>query len=377
MGSGHNQAARALLETLGTTAPHLDVKWIDSLDFTSRVFRAKYAGSYVVAVSRFRRLYGLGYALTDRPQGPGRTLGERRRLWSERRALRRLADYVRALQPDLIVHTHFLAPPVLWGLSCRGELKAPQLIVTTDVHAHRWWYSQGVEHWFTGYEAGVERLREFGLDPGLITVSGIPIHPKWTSPLPGREELLAQWSLPADRKIVLLSGGTDFTCGPVLRIARGLAGSLADLCLIVLGGRNKRLLGRLSNLREVRSGRIVPVGFTDRLHELSQIASLMVTKAGGLMTAECLAKSTPMVFLKPVPGQERKNAEFFAGQGAGLIAASTTEVAQTVRRLLNHPGELDEMARNAGRLYRPGARTITEFICRMVSSSVRPGSSAE
>ena len=233
-----------------------------------------------------------------------------------------------------------------------------------------------MEYWFTAQEAGAERLREFGLDAGRITVSGMPIHPKWIRPLPVRGELLSQWSLPADKKIVLLSGGTDFTCGPVLRIARRLAGSLADLCLVVLAGRNKRLLAHLSNLREVRDGRVVPMGFTDRLHELCQVACLMVTKAGGLITAECLAKSLPMVFLKPVPGQERNNAEFFAARGAGLIAPSATHIVQTVRRLLDRPAELDEMARNAGRLYRPGARTITEFICRMVSSSIQPGPSA-
>ncbi len=368
VGAGHNAAARALLETISAVAPHLDVTLIDSLDFTSRWFRAKYAGLYALAVSRFPRLYGLGYALTDRPKGAGRTLVERWRLWSERRALGKLADYVRRLQPDLIVHTHFLAPSVLWDLSSRGELKARQLVVTTDVQPHRWWYCKGVEHWFTGQEVGQDRLRGFAVDAGRITVSGIPIHPKWTRALPQREELLARWSLPADKKIVLLSGGTDFTCGPVLRIARGLAGSPADVCLVVLAGRNKRLLARLSKLPEVRSGRVVPMGFTDRLNELSQVASLMVTKAGGLTTAECLSKSTPMVFLKPVPGQERVNAEFFAGRGAGLIVRNPAQVVQTVCRLLDSPAELDEMARNAGQLYRPGARTITEFICRLVSS---------
>ena len=368
VGAGHNAAARALLETLSTVAPHLDVTLIDSLDFASRWFRVKYAGIYTLAVSRFPRLYGLGYALTDRPKGARRTLSERWRLWSERRSLRKLADYVQRVQPDLIVHTHFLAPSVMWDMSSRCELKVRQMIVTTDVQPHRWWYCQGVEHWFTAQEVGSERLQQFALDSQRIALSGMPIHPKWTKALPQREELLSQWSLPSDKKIVLLSGGTDFTCGPVFRIARKLARSSADASLVVLAGRNKRLLARLSKLPEVRSGRVVPMGFTDRLHELSHLASLMVTKAGGMTTAECLSKSTPMVFLKPVPGQERKNAEFFARRGAGLITRNPAHVVQTVCRLLDTPAELDEMARNAGKLYRPGARTITDFICRLVST---------
>jgi processive 1,2-diacylglycerol beta-glucosyltransferase len=362
VGAGHNQAARALVETLRRNAPEMRVECRDVLDYVPRRFRLKYAGGYAMTVSRFPRFYGIGYAITDHPRGPGRTLMERRRLWSEARVLGALGRAVDEFRPDTIVHTHFLAPPYLARRSQRRGEALRQFIVTTDVLPHRWWYCEGVQRYFTAHEPGRARLIELGAPEDRIVVSGMPIHPKWTESLPPREEICREWSLPADRPIVLLSGGTDFTCGPIVKIARRLTAGNPSARVVVLGGRNKKLLGKLSRLSETREGRIIPQGFTDRVHELASVAEVMLTKAGGLTTAECLAKRLPMVFLPPVPGQERHNAEFFAQHGAGKIARNVRQVIAKTTELLHSPEQRQAMSRAAGELYSPGAQTIIDAI---------------
>lgn len=364
VGAGHNQAARALRETLTRSASNLHVECWDVLEYTPWRFRAKYARGYAFSVSHLPRLYGLGFACTDHPRGPKRTLLERRRLWSESRVLRKLGQAVEAFKSDLIVHTHFLAPPFLHRLGERRGRPFRQIIVTTDVIPHRWWYCEEAEQYFTAHESGRERLIELGAPAERIVVSGMPIHPKWTAPLPKREVICKAWSLPTDRPIVLLSGGTDFTCGPIVSIARGLAKTCPRACVVVLGGRNKKLLGRLAKLPETRDGHIVPQGFTDRLPELAEVAGVMITKAGGLTTAECLAKRLPMIFLRPVPGQEESNAKFFMQHGAGRIAHNTRAVVKHVEDLLASPDELQTLSDAARRLYQPGETTITEAILR-------------
>lgn len=362
VGAGHNQAARALQETLRQSAPHVHVECWDVLEYTSRLFRLKYATGYAIMVSRFPRLYGLGFAVTDRPRGPRRTLLERRRLWSEARALQALGKAVDEFAPDRILHTHFLAPPYLARRARdRGET-IRQFIVTTDVIPHRWWYCEDAVCYFTAHPMGRDRLIDLGAPEGGIVVSGMPIHPKWTAALPPREDLCREWSLPADRTIVLLGGGADFTCGPIVKIARKLTAENPRVCVVVLGGRNKKLLGRLSTLPETRAGRIVPQGFTDRVHELLSVADVMVTKAGGLTTAECLAKGLPMVFLPPVPGQEEDNAEFFKYHGVGCIARNVREVVTRTGELLASPEKRHDMSQATKELYRPGAQTIVETI---------------
>ena len=377
VGAGHNQAAQAIGAALRSAfsraprpdqAPEVDI--VDTLAYATRPFRAFYAGGYALLVSRLPRLYGLGYWLKNRPQGPRRSLGERRRLWQERQSLRRFGRYVLDARPDLIVNTHFLSSPYITHLVRSGRLETRQMVVVTDIREHRYWFSEGVEHWFVAAERTGRALQRWGIPPQQITVSGIPIHPKWTAPL-DRQKVLAEWRLPSDRPIVLLSGGAEFTCGPVVQIARQIRQGCPQAFVAVLGGRNKKLLAALSRLPE--AGRdFVGIAFTDRVHELVEVCCLMVTKAGGLTTAECLAKGTPMVLLKPVPGQEAGNAAYFAAEGAAVLAQDPADVVAHVSRLLNDTGGLARMGDNARRLHRPAAQTIAEAVCRAVGLTPPP-----
>jgi len=364
VGAGHNQAAKAIAETLRLSMPQARVEVVDTLTFAPWCFRAYYAGGYAMLVTRLPRLYGWGFRFNDRPQGLRRGLRERVRLFNERQFLRRFARHVRRTAPDLIINTHFLAAPVIARMIRRGQYAGPQVTVVTDVLVHRFWLSENVEHWFVPAESTAARLRAWGIEPDHITVSGIPIHPKWAEPL-DRRKILADWNLPADRPVVLLAGGVEFTCGPIVRIARDIAQRSGDAFVAVLAGRNKDLLARLAQAPE--AGRdIVGIPFTDRVHELVAACTLMATKAGGLSTAECLAKATPMVLLKPVPGQEEGNAEHFAQNGAAVIVRDDNEVADVVVRLLADRDRLARMSDAASKLYRPGARTIVDTVRRIL-----------
>ena len=365
VGAGHRSAASAIVDSLRQQAGGIDVDCVDALDFTPRAFRAYYAGGFAVAMSKFPRLYGLGFRLTDRPSGPRRSLVERRRLWCERLCLRRIADYLRQVTPALVVNTHFLPAAAIGWMIRRGQIRTRQFVVVTDICVHRFWYSQNVEHWFVPSDESAEPLKRWGICKDNITVSGIPIHAKWTAPL-DRAAILADWRLPSGRKIVTLSGGTEFTCGPVTAFARGLLDACPDMHLVVLIGRNEKLGRKLSSFHEA-GDRMTIVPFTDRAHEILEVSSLMITKPGGITTAECLAKGTPMVLLSPVPGHEAGNASYLQRHGAAVIAPGDKHVAELVGRLLADEGELARISSSARRLYRPATQTIVNAICRAVS----------
>jgi len=360
VGAGHNAAARSVVEQIAAAAPELQVDCADVLTFAPWMFRAYYAGGFRLGMTLVPHIYGLGYWMTNRPQRPGLSLTERPRLWMERLALRRFGQYVLDQRPDLIVNTHFLSASYLGGLISRGRLKARQMVIVTDCEIHRFWHAQHVEHWFAPAEFTAARLRQWGIPPDRITWSGMPVHPKWTQPI-DRARALADWHLPSDKRIVLLTGGTEFVCGPIARIARRVAEGCPEAFVVVLAGRNKKLLAKIA-----RTGgpakRFVGVGYTDRIHELVEACSLMITKAGGSTTAECLAKAIPMVLLKPVPGHETGNARYFAREGAGVVTRDVGQVVAEVSRLLADADALARLADGARRLYRPATETIVEKI---------------
>ena len=364
VGSGHNQAAKAIMEALPEALPAVQMELVDLMELVPKWFRLYYEGGFKLSMTRLGRAYGWGFRALNRPHRPRRSPMERLRLRHERRALGRYLDLLRDRRPDLVLHTHFLAAPAVAHLIDQGLLLR-QATVVTDVDVHRWWYSRHVEHWFLPQEYSRRHFDRWGIDPASVTVSGIPIRPKWQAPL-DRRKIFDDWQLPRDRKILLLCGGTEFTVGPVVKMARGIVEACPRACLVVLAGRNKNLLADLSGLH-LPPESLRPTGYTDRMPELAEVATMMLTKAGGITTAECLSKGLPMVFLRPVPGQEGGNAIYFQRQGAGVITNTVQEIVDAVRELLENPARLEELAQNAGRLYRPA----TDIICRTLAGMLK------
>ncbi len=366
VGAGHNQAAAALLAGLKAKAPSIRAEFIDALEYVPWWFRCAYAGGYELMVTKFPRLYGLGYRINNRPKTARRKIGERLRLRLEWRSLSRIRRRLLRQRPALIVATHYLAMPMIGRLIRSGAAADLRMMaVVTDNEAHRFWYAENVERWFVANDHVVEELQGWDVEPDRITVSGIPVHPKWTAP-PDKSKVRRDWSLPEGVPIVLLSGGAYFTVGPIGRIARGILAE-TNAHVVALAGSNKKLLAQLSQMPESPL-RLTPVPMTDRLNELVAVADAMVTKSGGLMTSECIASGTAMVLTKPVPGQEAANAELLVRQRAAVIAPTSEEVVAQVRRLLDSPADAEALRTNARRLYKPATETIVSAILEAIRS---------
>jgi len=84
----------------------------------------------------------------------------------------------------------------------------------------------------------------------------------------------------------------------------------------------------------------------------------MIGKPGGLTTSESLIKGLGWVVVNPIPGQEEKNAMFVLEHGAGVWCDNLYTLAYKVRLVLEEPGRLETMRKNALRLGRPDAAAI-------------------
>jgi processive 1,2-diacylglycerol beta-glucosyltransferase len=101
------------------------------------------------------------------------------------------------------------------------------------------------------------------------------------------------------------------------------------------------------------------------MDELMAAADLMIGKPGGLTTSESLIKGLGWVVVNPIPGQEEKNAIFLLEQGIGVWSDNLHTLGFKVRSLLDQPGRLAAMRKNALRVARPDAGSI---IARFVTS---------
>jgi processive 1,2-diacylglycerol beta-glucosyltransferase len=98
------------------------------------------------------------------------------------------------------------------------------------------------------------------------------------------------------------------------------------------------------------------------MHELMAVASLIITKPGGLTTSEALALGKPLFIFNPIPGQEAANSDFLLERGAAVKVNRVEDLPYRVEQLLGTK-KLVEMARAAKGLGRPHA---AQDICNEV-----------
>ena len=351
-GAGHVRAAQALCATEATLAVrtlHLDV-----MNFVPPRFRRLYTDFYIHMVGSYPQAWGCLYRMMNRAD-PGSRL-QRIRRWLERRQARALMREIRTLQPDAIICTHFMPAELLAYGRTDNLLPCPVWVQVTDFDLHRIWIQPGLAGYFVGSDEVAFRLKAEGVSADAAHVTGLPIMPVFSVP-PARVASALQIGLNPARKTVLLMGG-GFGLGDFASITARLLAIDPTLQLIALAGRNSALLETLAPLTARHGARFVTRGYINDVERYMACADLVVTKSGGLTSAECLAMGLPMVVNAPIPGQEERNADFLVEQGVALKAIDDVTVEYRVRYLLDNPERLAEMALRARRLARPDAAGV-------------------
>ncbi|HVQ19647.1 MAG TPA: glycosyltransferase, partial [Terrimicrobiaceae bacterium] len=108
------------------------------------------------------------------------------------------------------------------------------------------------------------------------------------------------------------------------------------------------------------------LGYTREMPDLLGAATLLLSKPGGMTTAESLARGLPMVILDPIGGQEERNSDVLLEAGAAVKCTEVTVLNHKLCRLLDDPERIAAMRENALRLGRPDA---AEAIARIVTES--------
>jgi processive 1,2-diacylglycerol beta-glucosyltransferase len=199
-------------------------------------------------------------------------------------------------------------------------------------------------------------MEALGLPGDRITVSGIPVDPAFERSV-DRAAVLRQFGLAADRPILLVAGGT-LGLSPAAAVVKRLQNLDLPFQAVVICGKNEELQAQVAELTARDRERFRILGYTSEMRDLMGVASVILTKPGGLTTAEALASGLPMVILDPIGGQEERNADMLLENGAALKCTEVTVLTHKLRTLLADPKRLAAMAANARRLGRPDAARV-------------------
>ena len=251
----------------------------------------------------------------------------------------------------------------------------PLVVVLTDLadFPPRFWIEPGLDRVVVGTDEARAQALAIGIPPEAISrVSGMVMHPRfYRAGGPSvRGRVRGELGLgEADFVVTLLFGGKGSP--EMAPLAKRLLAAEPAFRVIALCGENPALLKRLAPLEARAAGRLVSLGFTDRVADLLAASDLLVTKPGPGSLSEAFHQRVPVVVTRNVHTipQERFNTDFVRGRGLGLVVSHWREIPAAVLRLYR---DAPERAAIRGRLAAlPENRAVYEVI-DVVADVTRP-----
>ena len=348
VGNGHVTAAEALKKAFESRGLAREVRHEDTLKFTNPLFRRLYGRAYIDLVNNIPEVLGWMYDQLDEPWK-----NEKRRLFFDKLNTQPFVKMVREYKPDWIVCTHFLPAEIISDLKRKEKMTCPQAIVVTDFDMHALWLCRNFERYFVALDETRYYLETLGFPSGKISVSGIPIDPKFAETKP-KQELRKKYGLDPDLPTIILSLG-GFGVGRIDDLIASLRKISTPVQILAMCGRNEELKAKLEADQDSPGARVVPVGYTREMDEYMSASDLIVGKPGGLTTCEALAKGLVFVIVNPIPGQEERNSDHLLENGCAIRSNNPATLGYKIEQLLRDPERMALMRANALKFAKPHA----------------------
>ena len=361
VGTGHKTAAQALEKAFRLRG--VDKVWVqDTLDYGSGLFRRLYADLYIELSEKTPDLWGFAYHESNREQN--RFERDLRQLYSRIGVYK--IDELKELRPDAIICTHFLPIDAAMNSLAPSNLRAPVYCVVTDFVGHPFWAHPEVAGTFVGNAMTRDMLVSHGVPAEKLHITGIPVDPaiaKSKDPAAIRR----QRDLPDGAVITLIGSAIDDE--HVRMIVAGLLERDVTGGLFVVAGRNAGLQNRLADLQGTENLKLFVLGFVDYLDDLIAASDLVISKSGGLITSEVMARGTPLLVIDPIQGQEEFNADYVVATGVGVQSRLPESVPYMVESLVNDPLRLAALRERARQHGRPQAAfDIADFVLQEIEA---------
>lgn len=276
---------------------------------------------------------------------------------------RRLCDLINDRGYEAVVCSHLFPMETLTFIRRHYALKARCYGILSDYTCIPFLAETELDGYFLPHELVRQECERAGIPADRLIVTGMPVAEAFRSA--GTKEAAREaLGLPARAKVYLvMTGGVG--CGDAVSLCDTLLKLPdEDAVICVLAGRNQELLDDL-NEKYGTDGEVRPVAFTDQVNVYMRAADVLLSKAGGISSAEAAVMNVPLVHTMMIPGVETKNAAFFGQLGMSLVAGSSEEAARFADRVV-YDGKTADRIQAAQRAHMPadGAERIADFIVR-------------
>jgi processive 1,2-diacylglycerol beta-glucosyltransferase len=365
-GTGHVSAAKAVGEALALQ-PGVEVLVDDLFNHINETTKEAIVSSYNEISTNAQGLYTMFHSQLYKDSTESALRMNKTYATMARPFLQRFEKFVTDFKPDVLVYT--MQYPLHLLEKYAAERNIPEYAIITDFSVQTTWLRQNVTGYFVASTLTKNVLQRRGIAPENIYESGIPVKleiAKAKEPMAMRQA----HDFDTDKPLVTVFGGGVAT-DRIRNMVRQLLESDLNGTVAVVAGRNKELVAGLKDLKAGPGMEFRLLDFITYVDDLVVASDLVITKPGGLMTSEVLARATPMIVIDPIPGQEEWNADFVNGSGSGLHIRMPELVPAVVTALFNQPERLKAMRQQGQIVGRPrAAQSVAEQLVKNIEAGV-------
>ncbi len=347
IGEGHNATARAVEERARRLWPGCQIRRVDTLDRMGSWVGPGFRWIYRVNVDTTPWLYDFFYRALWRYPWFATASCRFTGAWSGLRLTPIIAEY----RPDLVVSTYPLGTGGLDWMRRHGGLNVPAAAIISDFAPHPFWVYSEIDQHYVASEASLRAMYQARPD-ARGAVGAPPVVSAFAPADPSTAR--RRCGLPGDALIVLVSCGS-LGFGSVERAVDAALAASPEVCVVVACGRNEALRARLAaQARKITMAglalpvpRLIPLGWTDQMPDLTAAADVVVTNAGGATALEAVACGRAVLMFEPIAGHGKANAALMAAAGLAILCPGPAELTSTLRMLIAQPAQLAEAQQRA------------------------------
>lgn len=360
-GGGHLRAAEAIREALKDRFPGAKVQVVDILKHINPIADGLIVGGYINILKSFPGIYGKLYNLSESSSSIRRICSGIISFLSSK-ALKLIEEFA----PSVIVCTHIFPLEMLSILKSKGKFNIPVIAIITDYAGHSFWVRDNVDAYVVPHNQVKKDMIMRGIPEDTVYPYGIPVLKCFLSE---KNPQILRSELGLENKPTVLIMGGSLGFGNLDSVFKSLLGSDRDLQIIAVTGHNLKLKKKLDTYAINANKKVRIFSYTDRISELMDISDIIITKPGGMTTAESLVKGLPIFVISPVPGQEERNARFLINNGAGVKISDISHISSFINQVLDNPARLEQMKEMSRQLARPNScsdivNLMEKLICK-------------
>ena len=359
--SGHHKASLALETAFKYECSDIETLNVNAFNYTNPVIEKIINSTYMSVIKRKPEFWGYLY---DNPAILKQAQNIRKII--HKHNTEKLKKLFESFNPDACICTQAFPCGMVADYKKTFNAGFSLFGILTDFSPHSYWIFDNVDKYFIPASEAGEKLIKNGVAEDKICVSGIPIDPRFKSPIE-KPMVLKKYGLRSDLPIILLMGGSQ-GIGPLKEVYASLNHMQQQIQIIVVSGINKKIFRWFKRREKSSKQKLLSIPYAENVAELMEISDILISKPGGITLSEALVKGLPLCVIKPIPGQEQMNTDYLLKHNLALSLRNPAQCGIVIEELITNRSKLEQLSKKAKEFSKPdSAITVVKKIMEHIT----------